>query len=269
MKKAMLILAAVLIAASADAGKVLKVLAIGNSFSEDAVEQYLYELAAAQGDSLVIGNAYIGGCSIDRHWSNAQSRKKEYRYRKIIGGKTVTRKSVDLASIIRDDQWDIISLQQVSYLTGMPYSFGNLSNLKDYVLKTCTNPEVEIIWHMTWAYARTSGHNGFRLYKKDQQIMYNNILLTTRDRVPRVGIRRVVPAGMAIQFARDKMGDVLTRDGFHLEKTYGRYTAACTWCEVLTRRKVTGNKYHPESIDEQTARTAQQSAHKAVKTFRL
>ena len=29
--------------------RVIKVLAIGNSFSEDAVEQYLYELAAAQG----------------------------------------------------------------------------------------------------------------------------------------------------------------------------------------------------------------------------
>ena len=47
--------------------KVLKVLAIGNSFSQDAVEQYLYELAAAQGDSLIIGNAYIGGCPIERH----------------------------------------------------------------------------------------------------------------------------------------------------------------------------------------------------------
>ena len=39
--------------------KVIKVLTIGNSFSQDAVEQYLYELAAAQGDSLIIGNAYI------------------------------------------------------------------------------------------------------------------------------------------------------------------------------------------------------------------
>ena len=41
--------------------KVIKVLAIGNSFSEDAVEQYLYEMARAQGYSLVIGNAYISG----------------------------------------------------------------------------------------------------------------------------------------------------------------------------------------------------------------
>ena len=40
--------------------KLIKVLAIGNSFSQDAIEQYLYELAHAQGDSLVIGNAYIG-----------------------------------------------------------------------------------------------------------------------------------------------------------------------------------------------------------------
>lgn len=37
--------------------KVIKVLAVGNSFSQDAVEQYLYELAEAQGDSLIIGNA--------------------------------------------------------------------------------------------------------------------------------------------------------------------------------------------------------------------
>lgn len=32
---------------TADARRVIRVLAIGNSFSEDAVEHYLYELAAA------------------------------------------------------------------------------------------------------------------------------------------------------------------------------------------------------------------------------
>ena len=41
--------------------KVVKILAIGNSFSQDAVEQYLHELAEAEGISTIIGNMYIGG----------------------------------------------------------------------------------------------------------------------------------------------------------------------------------------------------------------
>ena len=75
MKRLMWAILLLMAVVSADAARVIKVLAIGNSFSEDAVEQYLYELAAAQGDSLVIGNAYIGGCSIDHQWSNAQTGK--------------------------------------------------------------------------------------------------------------------------------------------------------------------------------------------------
>ena len=44
--------------------KVIKILAIGNSFSQDAVEQYLYELADAEGMPVINGNMYIGGCSL-------------------------------------------------------------------------------------------------------------------------------------------------------------------------------------------------------------
>ena len=42
----------------------VRVLAIGNSFSQDAVEQYLHELGEAEGYELVIGNLFIGGCSL-------------------------------------------------------------------------------------------------------------------------------------------------------------------------------------------------------------
>ena len=100
--------------------KVIKVLAIGNSFSQDAVEQYLYELAAAQGDSLIIGNAYIGGCPISRHYDNLVKGKPAYEYRKVIGGVLSNKKRVDLKSIIQDEHWDIISLQQASQYSGEP-----------------------------------------------------------------------------------------------------------------------------------------------------
>lgn len=45
----------------------LRVLAIGNSFSQDAVEQYLHELGKSEGYIMIIGNMYIGGCSLERH----------------------------------------------------------------------------------------------------------------------------------------------------------------------------------------------------------
>lgn len=44
--------------------RTIKILAIGNSFSEDAIEQYLHELAYADGIETVIGNLYIPGCSL-------------------------------------------------------------------------------------------------------------------------------------------------------------------------------------------------------------
>lgn len=36
--------------------KVMKILAVGNSFSRDAVEQYLWDLADADGEKCIIGN---------------------------------------------------------------------------------------------------------------------------------------------------------------------------------------------------------------------
>lgn len=129
--------------------KVIKVLAIGNSFSQDAVEQYLYELAAAQGDSLIIGNAYIGGCTIERHYNNLILSKADYEYRKVVKGIRSNTKKVDLKRIIRDEQWDIISLQQASPYSGQPKSYARLAQLKRLVQSYTTNLHVEFVWHMT------------------------------------------------------------------------------------------------------------------------
>lgn len=63
--------------------KTVRILAIGNSFSQDAVEQYLHELAEAEGISTIIGNMFIGGCSLERHVKNARENAPAYAYRKI------------------------------------------------------------------------------------------------------------------------------------------------------------------------------------------
>lgn len=244
--------------------KVIKVLAIGNSFSQDGVEQYLYELAEAQGDSLVIGNAYIGGCSIDRHYDNLLTGKADYEYRKVVGGVRSNKRKADLKSIIRDEQWDIISLQQASHYSGLPKSFTNLAQLKRLVQSYTTNLHVEFVWHMTWAYAEDYTSKNFKPYDYSQHKMYTAIVNTIQNVLPAVGIKRVIPSGTAIQLARYRLGDTLNRDGFHLSLTIGRYTAACTWCEFLTGRIVDGNKYWPSTITEEEAQICQLAAHEAM-----
>ena len=243
--------------------KVIKVLAIGNSFSQDAVEQYLYELAHAQGDSLVIGNAYIGGCSIDRHYDNLLNEKPDYEYRKVVGGVRSNKKNTDLKSIIRDEQWDVITLQQASPLSGIVASYANLAQLKRLVQSYTTNLHVEFVWHMTWAYAEDFTSNSFKAYDYDQRKMYNAIATAVQQVLPAVGLRRVIPSGTAIQLVRYRLGDILNRDGYHLSYTLGRYTAACTWCEFLTDHIVDGNRYHPDTISDEEAQLCQEEAHEA------
>lgn len=244
--------------------KVIKVLAIGNSFSQDAMEQYLYELAAAQGDSLVIGNAFIPGCSIDKHYNNLRNNKADYEYRKVVGGVRAVKKKMGLRAIIRDEQWDIITLQQASHLSGIEKSYSKLPQLKRLVQSYTTNLHVKFMWHMTWAYAEEFSNERYAPYDNNQRKMYSMIVNTMLNVLPGVGVSRVIPSGIAIQLARYRLGDILNRDGYHLSYTLGRYTAACTWCEVLTGRIIDGNRYRPETISAEEATICQEAAHEAV-----
>jgi hypothetical protein len=267
MKRTCIALIAVCLCASQlDAAKI-KLLAIGNSFSEDAVENYLYDIAPAGGDTLIIGNMYIGGCSLETHRNNANTDAAAYSYRKIDEhGTKTTVANKRLSEAIVDEDWDYISFQQVSqnsgkYNTYFPY----LSDLLAYTRSLVTNPAVQYVLHQTWAYAKTSTHSGFANYANNQELMYTEIV----DAVSRVAetaqINIVIPAGTAIQNARSSyIGDNFCRDGYHLDTGIGRYTAACTWYEKLTGKNVVGNTFTPAGLSPNKIALAQQAAHNAV-----
>lgn len=249
------------------ADRPLKLLAIGNSFSEDAIEQNLFELAAAAGHQMVIGNMYIGGCSLERHWGNAQSNKPDYDYRKIeIDGKMTRTANYTLDKALRDEQWDYVSLQQVSQLSGMYNSFQPyLDSLIAYV-RARVPATTKLIWHVTWAYAQNSTHGGFANYDRNQDKMYRAIVEgAQRLKKENAQFSLFVPVGTAIQNARTSfVGDHLNRDGFHLDLVLGRYTAACTWFECLFGTKVVGNRYAPKGLNKAQKAVAQWAAHLAV-----
>lgn len=272
MKKIAIILAMALFCLasgvmSAQTDKVVRILAIGNSFSEDAVEQHLHDIAAADGVEVIIGNMYIGGCSLQKHLNNARKNKPAYKYRKIgLDGKKVETKEFTLEAALADEQWDYVSLQQKSGLSGKYDTWEeSLPQLVEYV-KARVPKKARLMIHQTWAYDKTSQHKDFKNYDHDQMKMYNAIVDAVVRSSKLTKIRMVIPSGTAVQNARTTiLGDRMTRDGYHLHRTYGRYVAACTWYEKIFRKNVVGNSYLPGGMTEEERLAAQESAHAAVR----
>jgi hypothetical protein len=214
----------------------IRILAIGNSFSMDAME-YLYPmLKDFTGKQIVLGDLYIGGCSLQTHWQNAESNLLHYEFYKNTDGVWVKHPNVSIADAILQEDWDIITLQQNSGRSGMPETYQPyLSNLIGYILQNATNPAVKLAWHMTWAYQTDSTHHDFPNYHNDQSEMYNAIKEALHTVVLKLNrFSYIIPAGEAIQNARKTFGDTLTRDGFHLSIPLGRYIAGLSWVAALT-----------------------------------
>jgi hypothetical protein len=266
--KILFVLFAILMMGSSMSARTLRVLSIGNSFSQDAVEQYLHELALADGDTMIIGNMYIGGCSLKRHVTNAREDKPAYKYRKIgTDGKRVETPDVALSTALQDEPWDYVSFQQSSPLSGQYNTWERwLPELRNYV-KSFVGKKVKLMIHQTWAYAKDSTHKGFENYGCDQDSMYNSIVAAVDKIAHKLKIKLIMPSGTAIQNARTSfIGDHLNRDGYHLDRGVGRFTASCAWYAALTGRDVTGNSYMPEGIEPAKVAVAKAAGQAAAKS---
>lgn len=246
---------------------VLRVLAIGNSFSQDAVEQYLWELANEAGVKMIIGNAYRGGQGFQSHWRDVTEQNNTFEYRKVVDGVRTNTPHSALSTIVTDEPWDVITFQQVSQESGLSTTFEPcLSLLMHYTDSLRTNPQVRYGYHMTWAYSHDSTHGGFANYGNVQQTMYDSICNAVQwAMATHPEMVMAIPSGTAIQNARTTyLGDNMNRDGYHLDLKFGRYTAACTWLEMLTGINPVGLNFRPAGVDFLAAHTCQVAAHAAV-----
>lgn len=243
----------------------MKILAIGNSFSDDATE-YLYPVLSALGEKdLFLGNLYIPGCPLSLHLENALSAAPAYDYLTNADGVWHTEQGFPLPQALKSREWDVITMQQASYDSGKAESYDALAPLVVYV-KSNALGKPALVWHMTWAYQNGCTHDGFAAYGNDQITMYGGILNAVKTRVlPLAEFSLLLPVGAAIQNARASfLGDTLTRDGYHLSDPLGRYIAALTWARVLTGKSLEGIPYAPAGIGEKEKAAAIAAAEKAA-----
>lgn len=234
------------------AGKdgVLKILSIGNSFSEDSTK-YLYQIFQAYGyEKIELGYMYIGSCTLKKHVQMAESNSGSYDYYYNPENFWRSDTGETLLRGVTDQDWDIITMHAGVHEGGFAETFdeGNLDKLVDYVNANKTNPDCKLVYNLTWSLARDHGSDEFVNYwNRDSEAMYQGLVNTAKAKVAtHSGIDFIIPTGTAIQNARSSyMGETMHYDGVHLSNV-GRLIAGYTWFSTITG----------ETLDEQLKFTA-------------
>lgn len=266
--------------------KHVKLLAVGNSFSQNATH-YLNDIVEAGGDTLTFQTISIGGCPMSRHWTNALAFQNGSTDSNAVAWKKLTA-----------DKWNFVTIQQYSMFsykieTYRPYA----KQLHDYIKSQV--PTAEVLVHETWSYRPDDP-----IYKGDFKPadMYGQLRNAYETIAKEIG-SRVIPVGDAFENARgdaswggvfpdrnfdtkkaeypalpnqthslnagwswtkDKSGkQVLKFDGHHANSA-GEYLGGCVWYEFMFGHSVVGNKFVPKGLSADDAAILQRIAHQTV-----
>ena len=233
----------------------MNVLAIGNSFSQDAT-RYLHQIAAADGVTLHVANLYIGGCSLERHYRNMLSGERAYELQ--YDGH-LTGFNVSLQEALLNRPWDVVTLQQAShYSMDADSYFPYIAELYAYV-KKCV-PKAKILIHQTWAYEDGSD----RLYNvahfDTAAEMFTAVERAYAYAHEVLGTDGIIPSGKLFRSLLDNGIEKVHRDTYHASRGLGRYALGLLWYRILTGNSVCENDFHhfDEPILEEHIRIAKE-----------
>ncbi|MDO4575647.1 MAG: DUF4886 domain-containing protein [Planctomycetia bacterium] len=275
--------------------KEVRLLTLGSSFTDSGMYQFPQVVASVPDCKLIQNRACIGGSGMENHCkgidqSDADPAFKPYPY---AAGYT-------LREMLTLEKWDFVLLQphfsRMSYdvETELPY----LERILDYV-KTYA-PQAEILLQMSWSFHPThpliqEGKGKFA----DPDAMYASIA-RNYERLGKKYNLRVIPTGLAIQYARNRRAKVEEpvvdrallkyperpaaspnyftpmvywrpdangvqrplQDCVHLDLR-GQYTQACLWFAVFFNRPVSEVTYVPAGMTSEDAAYYRKAAQDA------
>lgn len=279
--------------------KMVSVLTIGNSFAENALK-HLPEIVKAQGHTLIVGRANLGGCTLERHWRHVSEFEKDPGSKE---GSPYGNGKRSLDEMLKSRTWDYVTVQQVSTRShdrSTYYPFG--PDLIAYIRERA--PDTTILVHQIWAYRvddpRFTPINEGKL-PHTQQLMYQKVRSAYHDFAKKLDLG-IMPSGDAMHLAdtdpkmgyqpdpdfdftnatppakpkqihslhtgwhwkKDNKGNsTLKMDGHHANNA-GEYLLGCVWFENLFGESVIENSYAPKGIDPEFAKFLRKTAHRAV-----
>jgi len=216
----------------------MKILSIGNSFSQDA-QRYLHRLALGEGVNLKAVNLYIGGCPLRKHYLNMLDDCASYDFQ--FNGESTGLK-VSIRQALVSDDWDYITLQQAShesarFETYTPY----IEALAAYVRKYC--PKAKLLIHQTWAYETGSVKLANQEAFATDAEMFAAVEDAYNKAAKLISADGIIPAGKAMLTAAKTGIDQIHRDTYHASLGAGRYLLALCWFKYLTGKDISENAF--------------------------
>ncbi len=237
----------------------MNVLAIGNSFSQDAT-RYLHGIARADGEDIRCANLYIGGCSLERHFRNMHTGSPAYEL-EYNGWSTGF--FVSLSEALLSRAWDVVTLQQVSSQSFKAESFEPyIAELASYVRRL--SPKAKIFVHETWAYERGSE----RLLKMGFDSPFDmlaGIIDSYKEAASDINADGFIPSGELFGMLLENGVTELHRDTYHATRGIGRYALGLLWYRMLTDKSVLLNPF--DDLDEPVPEDAARIIRECVETF--
>lgn len=287
--------------APAAKAKTVRLLTVGNSFSQNATRQ-LGNLVTNAGHVLIHQPIVVGGASLELHWGRAATFERDATSTNGLYGKQ------SLKQHLVAQPWDFVTIQQASIKSHDAATYRPFAQQLHAYIKQHA-PKAEVLMHQTWAYRVDDPRFKVAAPKagepKTQAEMYEQLTRAYTTIAAELGIRRL-PVGDAFhladtdpkwgyqpdtkfdfksndenllpnqkhslhtgwRFAKGKDGKTgLSIDGHHANMA-GEYLGACVWFEVLYGESVVGNAFITPGLDKAHARFLQETAHKAVAASR-
>ena len=279
----------------------IKVLAIGNSFSQDSISK-LKEIAAADGIKITSYNAYLAGRTLKGHY-DAWGSDTTYRVQP-EGTHTDTYKTLQEFAEMED--WDYVMLQGTTHYA--EYDAGlwnvNAANTRNYwtTLKNGIEelaPNAKRLVNATWApINELSGRVNDGMFASgtpDSRGAYLTALLpneqigaeiySTETRAD--GGKEYIPVAVAVDYLvrhyrfPEYVGELedseydnssATRAVYrdktcHLTDNVGRVLAGLVWYEMITGIPATQNKYQRDTLSQSDMIKLKEAAHYACRNY--
>ncbi len=216
----------------------MKILSIGNSFSEDA-QRYIRDIAKCDGEDLYVLNLCIGGCSLETHAKNIDENGEVYLFHEngIWSERTV---SIEYGIGLED--WDVVTIQQVSNRSFNQDSYyPYIYKVAEFVRKRA--PRAKLLIHQTWAYEDNSEYIMNAFGDPSMAKMFSEIKVAYERAAREIGADGIIPSGELMMKLVESGIKKVHRDTFHADLGVGRYALGLLWYHVLTGKSVLDNGF--------------------------
>ena len=235
--------------------KSIKILAFGNSYSNDAYAWLYLILKSAGYDEVVLGHISNGGCNINNHWSNVDDDvTNDYNAWCSVNDNGTGRlyavnESLSLRDAYRltiaEQEWDYVVIQHGPNHVQVRETYSHLRDLLDFIKENLTSKKAKFIYHMVWKYNDTVAGGSTAAFYDDIIDITKNIVLKNEE------FTGVIPAAtMRQNIMTSHLTDKdIARDYGHMSLGLGRYALGLLWYCYLTGGDIDRVSFVPSSND--------------------